>query len=85
MYRVGVIVSSVLLAALTVGCASDRHSQRRIALRRQNFDDTVRAIQHREDTGYGRVDRAQRAVEESWRRDEVEFAEGVEQVGDYVW
>jgi len=85
MCRVGCIVSGLLLAALTVGCAGDRYSQRRIARRQQNFDDTVRGIQHREDTGHGRVDRARRAVEEWWRRDEIEFAEGVEQVGDYVW
>ncbi len=85
MSRVAFIALGVLLATLTMGCADDRHSQRRIALRRQHFQDTVQDFERREATGPGRVERAQRAVEEWWRRDEAEFAAGVEQVGDYVW
>lgn len=85
MSRVLFVVLSVMLAALTVGCANDPASQRRIAMRRAHFQDTVRSIKRREAAGHGRVERAQRAVEQWWRQDEIEFAEGVEQVGDYAW
>ncbi len=85
MSRILFAVVGVLLAVMTVGCANDPPSQRRIALRRERFQGTVQSFERREATGRGRVERAQRAVEEWWRQDEIEFTEGVEQVGDYAW
>ncbi len=85
MHRVAFMALIVLLAGMAVGCANDRYSQSRIALRRQHFQETVRSLERREATGHGRVERAQRAVEQWWRQDEVDFAEAIEQAGYYVW
>lgn len=85
MYRVVFSGFALLLSVSALGCVGDPYSQRRIVLRQESFAETIRGIRHREDSGYGRVERAQRAVEQWGRQDEIEFAEDLEQIGDHAW
>ncbi len=85
MRTVMYVLLAMILAAWAVGCANDPHSRRRIELRRQNLDDTLRSAQKREDTGPARLQRAGDALESWWRQDEIEFADGLERAGDRIW
>lgn len=72
------------LAFSSIAC-NDPYSTRRIRMRNEQLNATLKGISKREESGYQRLDAAGRTLNRWLQQDTDRFNKRIVTVGDYIW
>lgn len=82
--RHAILFCCAALAFSAIAC-NDPYSTRRIQMRNEQLNATLKGISKREESGYQRLDAAGRTLNK-WLQDDVDqFNKRIVTVGDYIW
>lgn len=79
------VTALILLGAASWGCADDPYSQHRIALRRQNIQETIQGMVAHDVLSVHRLEEARQRLRHWWEQDNEDFQKRMRTIGDDFW
>lgn len=82
--RQAILCFCAALVFPAIAC-NDPYSTRRIQMRNEHLNATLQGISKREESGYQRLDAAERTLNRWLQQDADRFNKRIVTVGDYIW